>query len=57
MAMPEIDSFVFKFKKLLHSGMNATLEIKSEAVLPHPPRPPNVAVIGVLQDERLLQLK
>ena len=31
MAMPEIESFVFKFKKLLHFGMNATLEIKSEA--------------------------
>ena len=31
MAMPEIDSFIWKFKKLLHSGMNAKLEIKSEA--------------------------
>ena len=31
MAMPEIDSFVWKFKKLLHFGMNATLEMKSEA--------------------------
>ena len=31
MAMSEIDSFIWKFKKLLHFGMNATLEIKSEA--------------------------
>ena len=31
MAMPEIDSFIWKFKKLLHSGKNAHLDIKSEA--------------------------
>ena len=31
MAMSEIDSFFWKFKKLLHSGKNAQLEIKSEA--------------------------
>ena len=31
MAMPEIDSFIGKFKNLLHLGINAHLEIKSEA--------------------------
>ena len=31
MAMPEIDSFIGKFKNLLHLGVNAHLEIKSEA--------------------------
>ena len=31
MAMPEIDSFIWKFKKLLHSGMNAHLDIRTEA--------------------------
>ena len=31
MAMPEIDSFIGKFKNLLLLGMNAHLEIKSEA--------------------------
>jgi hypothetical protein len=31
MAMSEIDSFIWKFKKLLHSGNNAHLEIRSEA--------------------------
>ena len=29
--MSEIDSFIWKFKQLLHSGKNAHLEIKSEA--------------------------
>ena len=29
--MSEVDSFIWKFRKLLHSGMNAQLEIKSEA--------------------------
>ena len=29
--MSEIDSFVFKFKNLLHSEKDATLTIKSEA--------------------------
>ena len=31
MTMSEVDSFICKFGKLLHSGMNAQLEIKSEA--------------------------
>ena len=31
MAMSHLDSFIWKFKQLLHSGMNAKLEIKSEA--------------------------
>ena len=31
MAMSQLDSFIWKFKQLLHSGMNAKLEIKSEA--------------------------
>ena len=31
MVMSEIDSFFWKFKKLLHSGKNAQLEIKAEA--------------------------
>ena len=31
MALSEIDSFVFKFKNLLHCEQNATLSIKSEA--------------------------
>ena len=31
MAMSEIDSFIWKFRKLLYSGKNARLEIKSEA--------------------------
>ena len=31
MAVPEIDSFICKFKQLLHSGMNAHLDIKTEA--------------------------
>ena len=31
MAMPEIDSFIGKFKNLLHLGVNAHLEIKSKA--------------------------
>ena len=31
MAMPEIDSFIGKFKNLLYLGVNAHLEIKSEA--------------------------
>ena len=31
MAMPEIDSFIGKFKNLLHLGVNSLLEIKSVA--------------------------
>ena len=31
MAMSHLDSFIWKFKQLLHSRMNAKLEIKSEA--------------------------
>ena len=31
MAMSQLDSFIWKFKQLLHSGMNAQLELKSEA--------------------------
>ena len=32
MAMSQLDSFIRKFKQLLHSEMNAQLEIKSEAI-------------------------
>ena len=49
LAMSEIDSFIWKFNKLFHSGMDANLEIKSKAgkavvtltaeVDVHPPHP------------------
>ena len=33
MAQSEMDSFIMKFKQLMHSGKKANLNIKSEAVV------------------------